>query len=170
MLTALEWNSMDWGPRYVPAFTILFASSTVPGLIPALPGQEALSYSDRGIRTAPFSLVVWDVCHHIVCCGRHIYPVSGTASPTEQIPDWLLGALRPAGGGAPVSQLVIVVWCAGWHGMAWHGRDVPVGVVWCALAQPVLLSPAHLQGVTWVGVGGRQHLSGKAFLSAAGMR
>lgn len=35
-VTALELNSMGWGLRCVPAFRILFASSTIPGLIPAL--------------------------------------------------------------------------------------------------------------------------------------
>lgn len=83
--------------------------------------QEALCCSNRGIRTAPFSLVVWEVCHHIVCCGKHIFPVSRAASSMEQIPDWLLGALRPAGGSCVPAGWCGVMCSMAWHGMAWHG-------------------------------------------------
>lgn len=156
-VTALELNSMGWGLRCVPAFRILFASSTVPGLIPALHCSQTRRLRAVAAEWLGLSPFPW-------WCGTPVITLSvveGTSALSMGIWSkslaWLLGALRPAGGGDPVSQgrlmwfgvMCWVLWC-----------DEPLGVVWWAgqhaLAQPVLTSPATCKvWPEWERVGGR---------------
>lgn len=133
---------------------LLSQSCLLPGLIPALHSSQARrlhAVVTEGLGVHPFPW--W--------CGMSVITLSAVEG-TSVLPlglhilwsksltgSWALSGLQEVGILCPSWS----VWCDVLHGMAWQG--VPVGVLWCALAQPVLVPPATCKALPeWEWVGG----------------
>lgn len=145
MLTALEWNSMDWGLRCVPAFRILFASSTTLGLIPALHSSQARrlhAVVAEWLGLSPFpwwcemSVITLSVVEStsVLSLGLHLLwskPLTHCRVPQ---------ACRRWGSCVPACRSA---WCDVPVGVA----GVPVGVAW--QGEPVSVAGVPVGAVCW---------------------
>lgn len=120
-VTALEWNSMGWGLRCVPAFRILFASSTVPGLIPTLHCSQARRLCAVAAQWSGLSPFPW-------WCGMCVITLSVVEGTSALSLGLWSKSLAGCGALSGLQEVGILCPRADWCGVICHW----CGLVWCA--------------------------------------